>query len=464
MMNRHGDRTGSLLVACMGILAGSLVGQEREKTVARAEVIPETKEEVTPEANGEVKPMTLSRSRQFVVHGASLLIRNVVATLAEETRAALIEEVGGGDEWKNTIVIELRGKPGDKVPATLFASKYFALPEGFRLQLFVHMARGIDQDMLRRHLLELLVYERSLAGQNPEGIQEELLLPKWLVEGLLESFLWRKKEGDRGLYAALFEQKALFPVERLLREDEKLGPGERDAFRASAGTLVLALLGQEGGKEGMAGFLAEVGTFRGEQLALLMKHFPGVNLGEKSLEKWWALQLARMAELPVTQSLTILATEAEMKKLLAVRFEDGRGGTIELEPEQFRDLLALEPARRGEIVKPVADSLSRLYSSAFPGYRPMIAEYLKVMADLLEDRDEDLEERLAELQGGRAYLVATGERTRDLLDWYRISTATEMSGAFEDYTKLKEELDRNDNPRTGPVSRYLDDLQKVYGR
>jgi hypothetical protein len=82
----------------------------------------------------------------------------------------------------------------------------------------------------------------------------------------------------------------------------------------------------------------------------------------------------------------------------------------------------------------------------------------------LEDRDEELEARLAELDRGRAYMVETGERTRDLLDWYRITSATEVSGEFEDYTRLMEELEKDVNPSPGPISRYLDDLQKLYER
>ena len=462
MRNWNLGRIGGLLLAWSWVfMAAPGGGQEVER---RAVVVPEDGAPVETPEREAAKPMTVSRSRQFVVHGANLRIRSAVATLAEETREALVKEVGGGEEWKNTIVIELRGKPGDPAPPAVFASKYFALPDGFRLQLFVHLARGIDQEELRRHLLELLVYERCLRGRNPVDFQEELILPAWVTAGLLESFRWRKKEGDRALYAALFERKALFPVERLLSDDEELGPGERDAFRASAGALVMALLGQDGGREGMAGFLREVGTFRGQQLALVMKHFPGMNLGQKSLEKWWALQLARMAEPPVTQSLTILATDAELTRLLVIRFEDGQGARIELEPSQFRDLLALDPVRRGKVVKPVADTLSHLHLGAFPGYRPIITEYLRIMADLLEDRDEELEARLAEVDRGRAYMVETGERTRDLLDWYRITSATEVSGAFEDYTRLKEELEKDLNPSPGPISRYLDDLQKLYGR
>jgi hypothetical protein len=290
------------------------------------------------------------------------------------------------------------------------------------------------------------------------------LVPDWLVEGLLESFRWKRKEGDRGLYAALFKRKALFTVERLLTEDgsEGLGAGERAAFRASCGALVMALLEQEGGKEGMAGFLGEVATFEGQQTALLMKHFPGMNLGQNSLEKWWALQLARMAEAPVTEMMTIAETEEALDEALVVRFQDGRGGTIELRPTQFRDVVALEPGRRLAAVRPVTDSLTLMSFRAFPGHGPVIAGYLQIFSDLLADRDENLDARLGELEESREYLRRIGTRVRDILEWYHITTAVEVSGAFDSYLKVKENLSRKATERDGPISRYLDGIEKIY--
>ena len=432
-------------------------GAEGEGPPPQAVVVPE---------DPAPKAMTESLSKQFVVHGATLKVRSAVATLAEETREALIKEVGEPGESKNKIVIELRGKPGDPVPPNLFAVSPYALATGFRLQLDVHMARGIDGRELERHLVELLIYERSLRERNPVGFEDRLLLPDWLLEGFLETFRWRRKDVDRAMYVALSQRKGLFTVEQLLQDGaaDGLMAGERAAFRASAGALVMALMQQEDGKEGMQGFLGEVATFEGQQLALLMKHFPGMNLGQKSLEKWWALQLARMAEAQVTEMMTVAETEKALTEILQLRFPDGQGGDIVLTPGQFRDVVALDVERRTAAVQPVADSLSLLQFRAFPGHRPIILGYLGILSDLVADRDEDMAARVAELDEARGHLTETGKRVRDLLEWYHITTAREVSGEFEDYMKTKEALERDPTPRTGPISEYLDSIQKIYER
>ena len=434
-------------------LAGAALGQE--------EVAP-----VKPVGRDGAKPMTESRSRQFLIHGANLRVRNAVATLADEMRQELVDEIGGGEGFKNPIVIELHGQPGGKLPPNPMVASFQTVPGGFRLQLDIHLARGIDREGLERRILELLIFERSLRGRSPEGFEDRLLVPDWLIEGLLESFRWKRKEGDRGLYAALFKRKALFTVERLLPEEaaKDLGAGERAAFRASSGALVMALLEQPGGKEGMAKFLGEIATFEGQPMALLMKHFPDMNLGEKSLEKWWALQLARMAEAPVTEMMTIAETEEALEEVLVIQFDDGQGGSIVLQPEQFRDLVALDPERRLAAVRPVADGLSLMSFRAFPGHRPVIMGYLTILGELMQDRDENLDARLAELEESREHLRRIGIRTRDILEWYHITTAVEVSGAFDDYIQLKEKLSEGPTQRSGPISRYLDAIEKVYER
>ena len=66
------------------------------------------------------KPMTVSLSQQFTVHGGDLKLRTAVAGLAEETKTALEEEVGG-KEWKHIIVIELLEQRGEERKARSLA-------------------------------------------------------------------------------------------------------------------------------------------------------------------------------------------------------------------------------------------------------------------------------------------------------------------------------------------------------
>ncbi|NIP98753.1 MAG: hypothetical protein GWO24_37250 [Akkermansiaceae bacterium] len=74
-----------------------------------------------------------------------------------------------------------------------------------------------------------------------------------------------------------------------------------------------------------------------------------------------------------------------------------------------------------------------------------------------------MEERLRSLAAQRADLEALGKRTRDYLEWYRITNARQMSGDFESFIELKENLEAPSKRRFGPVSEYLDDMQRVFG-
>lgn len=411
-----------------------------------------------------VRARTESLSRQFVIHGGSLQLRTAIAGLAEATREALLKATGGTAEFGHPIVIELHGQPGDPAPARLMKPSFFILGNGFRLQLDLHLARGIDRDALQENLLELLLYERGLRGKGADEVDETLSISPWLGAGLLESFHWSANRGDRALYQALVERNALFPVERLLEttRPEELDAGTRNAFRASAGGLVMALIGQKGGKAAMDAMLADAATFQGEDRALLAKHFPGMNLGPKSLTKWWALQLARMAERPVWETMTIEETERALDKALVARSSDGSGRLLEFRPAQFRDLLALPAEGRREAVQPVLDDLAELSLRAFPGYRPTMAEYSRILDELANDTDEQVGERIAALEQARGQFAEMGERTRDYLDWCRITQGRQLSGAFVDYIKLKEKLEAEPSRRSGPVSKYLDDLQSLY--
>lgn len=422
-------------------------------------------QEAVPRVEGRVMPTSESEDRHFVVHGGDLRLRSAVLRMAEDTKEALVKAVGAGEGWKHVIVIQLQAQPeGDRRPRS-FQLRVQALPQGFRLQVNIYnLDRGLDRAGLERAVLQLLVFERTLRDEKSEGFDQPLSVPWWLTEGLLESFRWKRGEGDRDLYAALFKSQGVFSVERLLEVDDVdlLSAGERSAFRASAGALVMALLGQEGGREGMAGLLGEVAVFEGQPKALLSTHFPGMNLGQNSLGKWWALQLAKMAEPPVTQTMTVLESEAELERILVVRYGTAEEGMIEFRPAQFRDLLAIPAAERIELLKSVTDQLNLMAFRAFPGYRPIIFGYLTVLTDLARGQDAEIESRLASLDARRGEMVELGKRVRDLLDWYRITSARKTSGEFSTYLELRRQLDAERSETRGPLEDYLRDMQRIY--
>jgi len=411
----------------------------------------------------ELQPKTVSESRQFVVHGSDFVMRSAIASLAEEIRGALLETVGKEDDWEHSIAIQLHGNQGDKAPARTMRTKFFKVPGGFRLQLDIHLAKGKPSG-LDGALLELLLLEWGLRGQDDLPIDTALGIPHWLTEGLLESFRWRRGDRDRTLYAALFNKSQLFPVKNILEVEDLEGMDTmtNTAFCVSSGALVMALLNQEGGKQSLAATLGEIATFEGDEMSLLMKHFPGMNLGKESFSKWWALQLAKLSEVPFTQVLTIRETEEQLKTLLLVRFKGPAGNEIEVGTDQFRDLLALPLELRRAAIKPVGERSGLFLYRAFPAHRPIFTEYLTILAELAYDKDQSVEERLEGLAMRRSDLLALGLRTRDYLDWVLITKSNELSGDFESFIELKENLQAKPSKHRGHVSEYLDSMQRVF--
>ena len=429
------------------------------------QVLPDTAPQPAPSIAVELardekqKPrkMTESESRQFVVHGADFSTRGAIASLAEATRTNLLEVMGKDEEgWEHAVAIQLRD--GD-APVKM---SFYQVPGGYRLQLDVYLSRGKPSG-LERAILELLLIEYGLRGRAGEKVGS-VAVPPWLVEGMLESFRWKRGERERALYAALFEKNELYPVKKLLETSDlrELDAITYAAFRGSAGALVMSLLEQKDGSKSMRSMLRELATFEGEVQALLLKHFPGMNLGPESFSKWWALKLAQMAEKPFPHVLTILETEKELQEVLVVRVSDQAGNLIEVGADQFRDLLALPLQERQVAIRAVMSRGGQFLYRVFPAHRPVLMEYLGILGEIAADRDEGIPERLAGLARERERLRGLGVRTRDYLEWYRITNSKRLTGDFESFVDLKERLEEHSAGSRGPVSEYLDSMQRLF--
>jgi len=411
---------------------------------------------------------TGSRSGQFVVRGSGLAERGSVAVQAEDTKRDLLRLLGAEDEWKSKVVIELHGRPGDPRPARTVATRFWVTPQGFRLQLDVNLARGIEHDRFKYAVLSMLIYEWSLRGRGHDIAGERLRVRPWLVEGLREAIRWRAGNSDRELYQAMFERGGLFDLEELLNVRESAYDGfdaaTRSAFRVSSGALVMALLGQGAGREAFQTMLREVAVFEGETPLLLRRHFPGLNLSEGSLAKWWALQLATMAESPLVEVLGVAETERALTAALRLHLV-GEDGPVEIPGlDEWAQLSGLPEAERAEAVRGAQDALVRLSYRCFPSFRPLLVGYQQILQELAEGRGTKIAERLAELDEQRLLMRGRAVQGRDYLDWFEITRAREVSGDFSDYLQMIEELRRPPDHAEDPMSLYLDDLQEAFER
>jgi len=339
---------------------------------------------------------------------------------------------------------------------------YFAVPGGYRIQIEMSLARGKPRG-LERALLEVLLIEYGLRGRAGEAV-ESVGVSLWLVAGMQESLRWKEGAREYVMYQALFDKNELYPVEKIMQVKrlEGMDPISEAAFQASSGALVMSLLEQDGGQESMRLMLREMSTFEGDQVALVRKHFPGMNLGPESLSKWWALQLAQMAEKPFPYVLNINETERQLREILKVCFNDSTGSLITIGAHEFRDLLALPITEREACILPVAERLRQFFYRAFPAHRPILREYLLLLGEIVSDKDKQIAERLQNLQAERDRLAALGNRTRDYLEWYRITSSQELTGEFDSFIDLKSRLEVMSGKNEGPIGVYMDSMQRLF--
>src|SRR5690606_31579189 len=109
--------------------------------------------------------------------------------------------------------------------------------------------------------------------------------------------------------------------------------------------------------------------------------------------------------------------------------------------------------------------LVHLSYRCFPSYRPLLSAYQEILRDLAADRTKDAGARLAALSEERFLRMERAIRARDFLDFIEISEAREVSGEFDDYLRLKAELEERPRPpRKDHVSEVLDRMNSLYER
>ena len=407
----------------------------------------------------------VSRSEQFKIYGGKSADRGTAANLAEETKDELLRLTEEKDEWKIPIRIRMLGEKGEEVPERETALRLVYNANRYEVIVYVNLSRGLRKKPFKRVVMDALVYAMGLRERSFEE-DVPFTVPPWVVEGLSEATAWRLKRSDRKLYDAVFRSGGFFKMDDLFSLTDgdyaTIDGASRAAFRVSSGALMMALLEQQGGKDGIRGFLGELAAYGGEMPVLLRRHFPDLNLSESSMAKLWMLQLANKGTAPLTESLGVVQTEAALVAALKLRFTDAEGVFQEVPIEDWQVVAAMEDAERIEAVRPADEELVRLSYRSFPSYRLLLMEYQGILEDLAEGETEDIATSLQALGTTRGTMREKAEQARNFLDWFQITRARETSGAFEDYLRLKAQLKSRTNQRRDHISEYLDRLEPLF--
>ncbi len=472
-------------------------------------------------AAGEASRISRSVSKQFVVIGDDGSVRSVFCAFAEQVKGELYDILGlrlpDDDRWRIEILINVSGRTTDLHGRRPVVSDVVVANGAFHLRSRVRLGDTFTREAMREEILSLLLAEMTLRGIDPRDLEaaKRASVPDWLRTGVIESVASRRQDRSGETFAAIYRSGKVLGVSELLAAD----PGPMDSvsesiYRASCGGLLNALATKHpDGPLRIQSMLADLAHFEGRGIDLIAKHFPGAGDSPTAIEKWWALEMAEMAQPTVKNVLSPAATEEALGACLQRRLLE-RVTTASSEPsagpDPDLDESAAESERRrlwqifrsrkpretaegapsggpempvreewktydlseyrkfqgrenfGRHLDAIEAALIQLSYRAFPLHRPIIHEYRAIVVQLREGKTKGLDSRFAELAAQRIQIARAAADATDYLHYHLATGTRHLSGAFEDYKAALRELERPPPPRSDPLSQALDALDKEY--
>lgn len=449
-------------------MGGITIAQEVPTAASTTQPLPTAQElRKARKATDAPDEHVVSQSRMFSVSGGDSLHMGAIATKADEVRGRVNSLLGFEDDHRFTVSIRIIGQTTDREVARPIRTRISIIGNEPNLQIRIHAGGGIDVDRLTNAIITMVLYERALREVRPDALPDTIRVPEWLITGVQQAILWKSGKADRRLYRKLFEKAEMMSPETIIstQNASKLDASSREVYEVSCGVLVMCLVSREGGQAQLRELVAESVLAEGTPKDIIASHFHELGVDEGMLHRWWALQLASMAEAPATEMLTPMETEQQLKEAITVMLYDKDTRTSR--PILLDNVYAFVqlPDWRARL-RPVSDRLLELSVHAFPGYRPIIMEYQRLIAELLNGKSpDDVQQILGPIRELREAYITTSLRARDYLDWYEITQlgGASRSSSFASYREAMALLRQEDNGPDTHMSRYLEDIEALYG-
>ena len=407
----------------------------------------------------------LSHSRLFSVSGGNALRMGAIATRADGLYAQVCKLLELERKHKHLIAIRLLGKSTDAPSLNPIRTRINIIDNQPHFQVRIYPGGGIDLDRMDKAIITMILYEQALRELDPGAYPERMELPAWLVAGVQQAVLWKTKRAERSVYQELFKRAEMLSPQEIIsvEKPEKLDATSRQVYEVSCGVLLMSLLEQDGGLSQVKNMLATVATSDSSPLETITDHFHELGVDASLLNKWWAIQLANLATPSAMETLPPIDSEKLLEETLTITFMDPE---TEI-PRQVSvdDVYALvELPDWKKLVQPVSGRLVRLMHTCFPGYRPIVSEYSRIINELLNGAHPDsVQNSLGPLNELRRAYYSAAVRGRDYLDWYEVSfTGKERGRSFDSYLETMQLLRRDHPGADTPMSRYLDDIEALY--
>jgi hypothetical protein len=443
-----------------------------EKGMSQRSVIEPTEAVPVDKVTEVLKDKTSSGvNKQFSVRGDSLRLNKSVTSLCDKMSNGVYDLLGEKrpEAGFYPINVVLYSK-GDAKQQNIFKTTVTPIEgAGFMIKLVVDIREQIDRSDLEAGVMQAIITERTLRTDPVLNKESVVQVPRWVSDGLLGALRWNEGARNRGMFEVLTRRPDLFPVGKLFitkqQDIQAMGETVKALYEASATAMIMSLSRQVDGKQGLAKMLSQVAVYEGEPEELLRKNFPAMNVGKRSLQKMWNLQLAEMSVPRLIDTKTLIETEDQLREILFLRLigEDRLERRVAL--EDYDTLGEVVKKERVRATMALRQDLVQLSYRAYPDYQPILAEYGFILTSLARNDMTTIEVRLGKLAEERKIMYANGLRARDVLDWYQLSRARDLRGDFSGYQRLLERMKREKEIVEGKgISRYMNQFQKLMTR
>jgi len=483
-----------MFVSLAGALLGSAQKDPTSGTTAGEQTARSSVDDVRPAAEwGE--------SYQIRAFGQNPRARVMFSTFANDIRESFRNSVyrirpngpivRGG--WTIPIAIELWGDPRDiHIGDDVISSMELRADNRVVAKISVRMHDEFSERPFRLAVIRALLVDLMLVpyGKDPSVLEgRDLVVPEWLVHGF--DLYIEHREGGRpsAYFEGLLKSGQLLKPEDLfdVRDPDSLDPVNYTVFRSSAGAMVAALLDQPEGDQALRTLLGDLpGTGQRAMAPLLRQHFPAFRELDEGMDKWWALQIASFGQQQSFEFMGWDETEHWLNEALRIRWEpqettapqEQKKGFLSRFKKKSEEQPQADPGWEGSLEQyaeflkrdGAVEKLDRCYiqlqalkRTGFPLYRPVIDRYCLVIERLANKKTDGIDAELADLQELRAKIRNTLVQTSDYLNFFEATRAPERSKAFDEYSKMRRELEEKPLPRRNDrITRYLDYLEPEF--
>ena len=266
------------------------------------------------------------------------------------------------------------------------------------------------------------------------------------------------------LFAALLPTtQALSITDFLGRDPAAMDATSRAVYRAYAFNLVCLLLRElDGGRAGVVNFvrgLPETTYDEARGAPALGRQFPELATRD-GLDKWWTLGLARLSENDRHLIFSVAESESRLQRALAFTAPADPKRRLPAKTYTVGDFRQYgERKRNRQFLEGAREALAALGGQANPLYHQIVADYADVVARLMRDKTDGVEEKLRGLAAQRRDMIKYRDEIADYMNWYEATQAAAQSGSFEDYFHTVHQLGATQRVhRPDAISIYLDGL------